>query len=306
MTTTTTENAAVNTTGTDGLEGDYIPHNPDPGMDDFSNAVIESSEPAANPDLDNASANLNADNSDDNDDTEGDAQVTDPAQVFKFGDTEYSTEAATPETPREKELREQLEALQKQTRTQAPATSEPLPELVKPGMYDEGIGGDPEKYEAAMLEYGKELGKRESQQQQQQQAQEQRRQQDGIIYEQNVKNYDTRRAAVKSTLPDIDLADAMLSQALPQMHQASLMCAGVENPEMVAYALYKDKTLRDKFAQEQNPVRLGMMIADISKKAQLAPKGAKPKVNREPQVNGSQGTTSGNGLPKEFASAKFE
>lgn len=293
---------------------DYVPH--DPGGDDFSSMEIESE---SGVDEDNSGGDDNSgsddDDSDDHSTAEDDSDAdnddsgddVDKSGVFVYDDKSFNPETRATETETEKAQRLQILELQQQLAQNKPAGSEPQPELTEPGFYDAGIDGDPEKYAAAMKAYGIEAGKREAAQLVEQQKQEQRRQQEATIYETNVKNYDARRVAVKATLPDIDEADVMLAQSLPDMHQAAIMAAGLENPEMVVYALYKNKDLREKLSAETNPIRLGVMLADISKKSRLAPEGKKPKINKAPEVKGSQGSNpKGNGLSKEFASAKFE
>ncbi|HHI2551363.1 TPA: hypothetical protein ACP41M_001079 [Klebsiella aerogenes] len=289
---------------------EYIPH--DPGGNDFSSMEIESEESAEehnDPHTDPEDNDNPDDNNDPDPDDNPDDANKDPEKegVFVYDDQSFDPESVPAETETEKAQRLQILELQKQLAENKPASNEPPTELKEPGYFDPGIDGDPEKYAAAIKAYGIEAGKREAAQEAENQRQEQRRQQEATIYETNVKNYDARCAAVKATLPDIDQADIMLSQSLPQMHQAAIMAASLENPEMVVYSLYKNKELREKLAAETNPIRLGVMLADISKKSRLAPKGEKPKVNKEPQVKGSQGTSpKGNGLAKEFASAKFE
>lgn len=289
---------------------DYVPH--DPGGNDFSSMEIESEEPVINNEDDDPEQ-VDPESLIDPEPDPEDVPDTDPEDAmpetlegaaFVYDDKTFEPVANPNETETEKAQRLQILELQQKLVKQTSAEPAPLKE---PDLYDTGIDGDPDKHNEALKAYYKEQGKREAAQEVENQRQDQRRQQEATIYETNVKNYDTRRAAIKATLPDIDQADTVLAESLPEMHQAAIMCAGLENPEMVVYALFKSPELRAKLAAETNPIRLGIMLADISKKSRLAPKGEKPKINQEPRVKGSQGANpKANGLPKEFSSATFE
>ncbi|WP_370610912.1 hypothetical protein [Klebsiella aerogenes] len=309
MTQQTTEQQATGQTTTD---PDYIPH--DTGMDNFDDATMETeqeqsttTEPAETSEPDDEQEEVDDnDNTDDQDDEqdETDGGPADAGNVFMFDDEEVEAGEPVQETAREKALREELEQLRKQQREQAP---EEQGELTEPGLYDPGIDGDPQKHEAAMRAFYKEQGKREALAEREQQEQESRRQAEHARIEANVKVYGERLAAAKATLPDIDAADDLLGRELPQLHQTALFSAGVENPELVAYALYKNKALREAFTREQNPFRLGMMIADIGKRAQLAPKGKPKPLNKEPKPKGSLGAHPNRyGLTGDLADAVIE
>lgn len=291
---------------------EYTPNHLD--LEGFDDAVIES-EPVIDPDTngkpnrepgaeDDPGEQLDNDNDDDTSTDDGEGKQSDSENVFMFGDEEIQPGEAAKETPREKELREEVERLKAQTKQQPTEQ----PELAEPGLYDDGIEGDPEKHQAALAQYYRELGKREAMQERETQEREARRQQDQARFKESVALYGQRMAQVKSTLPDIDQADDFLGRELPQLHQTALFSAGVENPEMVAYALYKNKDLREAFAKEQNPFRLGMMVADISKKARLAPKGQPKQLEKEPQPRGTATGAHPNkyGLTGDLADAVLE
>lgn len=288
---------------------DYVPHEPGmEGFDDLSMEVEEERSTTTEPELKDKSEDGSDpeeldDMPDDGSDEEPDAGGD---NVFMFGDDEIKPDEPTRETEREKALRVELEQLRGKDQGDNPASGG-LPELKVPDLYDGGIDGDQQKYEAAMREYYKEQGKREALAEREQQAQEARRKIEHARIQENVKVYGQRLAEAKSTLPDIDVADDMLGRELSQLHQTALFSSGVENPELVAYALYKNKVLRDAFAKEQNPFRLGVMIADISKKARLAPKGPTKPLNKEPKPKGSQGAhPNKHGLTGDLASAVIE
>jgi hypothetical protein len=299
------QNLQENSSATD---PDYVPH--EPGMEDFGDLSMEIEEEhgtAVQPEKDNPENDPDPEDPDDPDadgsDTESDASDD---SVFMFGDDKIKPDEPTQETEREKALRVELEQLRGKQQENQPVP-ENLPELKEPDLYDEGIGGDQQKYDAAMREYYKEQGKREALAEREQQEQETRRRAEHARIQENVKIYGQRMAQAKNTLPDIEAADEMLGRELPQLHQTALFSADVENPELVAYALYKNKELREKFKSEQNPFRLGMMIADISKKARLAPKGQPKSLNKEPKPKGSQGAhPNKHGLSGELASAVIE
>lgn len=290
---------------------DYTPH--DPGMDNFDDLTMETeeeqsttTEPRGDSDPEDDPDNPNDTDEEDNDNEPDpeDAGQQDNASVFMFDDEEVEAGEVYTESAREKALREENEQLRKQQRDQQP---EEPGELTEPGLYDPGIDGDTDKHAAAMREFYKEQGKREARAEREQQEQESRRRAEHARFEANVKVYGERLAAAKATLPDIGAADDLLGRELSQLHQTALFSSGVENPELVAYALYKNKALREEFSKEQNPFRLGMMIADIGKRAQLAPKGKPKPLNKEPKPKGSQGAHPNKlGLTGELASATLE
>lgn len=299
---------------------EYTPHHLD--LDGFDNAILESDDipdsdadnkpnkvPTFESDDDNTDGGDNAENGNNNSDAGDGGEGGDDGEqggenIFMFGDEEIQPGETVKETPREKELREEVERLRKGQQSQQPQQEE---ELTEPGLYDDGIEGDHEKYQEAMKQYYRDLGKREAQQERETQEREHRRQVDQARFKENVALYGQQIAKVKSTLPDIEQADDFLGRELPQLHQTALFSAGVENPEMVAYALYKNKALREAFTKEQNPFRLGMMVADISKKARLAPKAPAAKLEKAPKPKGSTGAHPNKyGLSGEFASAEIE
>ena len=216
--------------------------------------------------------------------------VPDEATVFTLGDENFEISGAVPqETDREKQLREQNEELQKKLDARQNENSQHQPqELIEPGLYDAGIDGDQEKYNAALRAYDREVGKREALQAEETRKQEEWNRHDQSVWESNIQRYDQRRAEIRSKIPEVDVADAELTRILSPLHQAALMSATLENPEMVALALHKSEAWRNRFMAEKNPVRLGVMLAQLSQKAQLAPQ-AKTKVSAEPVVNASQG-----------------
>ncbi len=250
-----------------------------------------------------------------NDDTPGEQEADAPVAVdegydFQFGDDiiPAATDAPT-ETAAERQLREEKAALEKQlSDLKAQHTSsDAQPEaLEEPDLYGAGIDGDPEKYKVALADYYREQGKQEAQQAQVQQQTQARQQKYLAMMQANARDYETKVAAAKVHFPDISKADDMLAKALPQTHQAALISAGLENPELVAYALYKNTALRDAFMQESDPVRLGVMLADISKKSRLAPRAKKPPVNPEPKVKSSMGTLPQDDFSKAFPDAVIE
>lgn len=232
--------------------------------------------------------------------------------VLMIGDEVIAAADATttaPETEVERTLRESNAKLQRDL-DELKKKSEPAQpkDLVVPDLYAPGIEGDQDKYQTAMGEYYRELGKREAQLEQQQQAAEVERQAAEDNYRSNLNTYTQKIQTLKASNPSIDIeaADAALSKSLPVSHQAAIIAAGLDNPEMVVIALHRNAELRAKFAAEKNPIRLGKLLADLDSKVRLAPKAAAAPVNAEPEVKGATGASKADPFFNEFPGAIIE
>lgn len=242
-----------------------------------------------------------------------DPTAIDPdAPVFMFGDEAIPVTAAAPaaaETAGEKELREQNEVLtQRLAALEAANPNAPPAALTKPDLWETGIDGDAEKYEAALENFYDQRARNKVQAEQAEQVQNAARTLDESIRNQAATKMDQQLRAAVATFPDILQADQVLGTAFQSSpsHALAFLDADLSNPEMVAYALYKKPELLAQYLQENNPVRLGKMLNDISAKVKMAPKGAAPEVHNAPKVNGSLGANPQDEFSKLFPDAVIE
>lgn len=231
------------------------------------------------------------------------------AVVFQYGDDEIEPGEPAPTEPAETEAqrqqRERFEALERENRELKEKYAPKETELKKPELGDPDIGYDQAKYEAALQQYYEKKAEASLAEKTSQAQREKIIAADNQVYQENLGAYNQRLAAAKTQFPDIDRADSELAALLPEQHAAAIIAAGLENPEMVVYAMHKRPELRDAFMKEQNPIRLGVMLADISKKSRVAPKAKQPPVNKEPEISGSQGANPQDKFFKEFPDAEI-
>lgn len=235
---------------------------------------------------------------------------TDPAEevVFQYGDEEIASDPTDPppaETDAERQQRERAEALEEEVRQLKEQNAPVNTELKKPELWEPGIDGDQAKYETALETYYEAKAGQAHAVREQERQHKEALAVDERVFKQNLSTYNQRLTSARVQFPDIERADNALAATLPPQHQAAIIAAGLENPEMVVYALHKRPELREAFAKENNPIRLGVMLAEISKKSRVAPKVKAAQVNQEPQVRGSQGTSPQDPFFKEFPDAEI-
>lgn len=242
-------------------------------------------------------------------------EVDPDAPVLMFGDEVLPAAVATAappaaETPAEKQLREQNEALIKrlaELEAGQPVATTTAP-LVKPELWDTGIDGDQTKHEEALEQYYEQRASQKIQAQQAERVLIAARTHDQSVRTAASERMDQQLRAAITTFPDILQADDALGKVFADTpgHAMAFLDADLPNPEMVAYALHKKPELLAAYLKERNPVRLGKMLNDISAKVHLAPKAAAPEVNNAPEVKGSIGQTADQAFAKEFPGATFE
>ncbi|HGW6103958.1 TPA: hypothetical protein ACNIQM_002100 [Citrobacter werkmanii] len=228
--------------------------------------------------------------------------------VFQYGDEEIALDQTDPppaETESERQQRERAEALEKELNELKAQKQPPQTELKEPGFYDAGIDGDPEKFAAAMREYSSAKAEQELEQKAESKRIQDIQAADNQVYQQNLNTYNQRLTSARAQFPDIERADNELARLLTPQHASAIIAAGLENPEMVVYALHKRPELREAFSKENNPIRLGVMLADISKKSRIASKATQQPVNKEPEISGSQGASPTDKFFKEFPDAEI-
>lgn len=182
-------------------------------------------------------------------------------------------------------IREQRRALKQSTQQQA-QQSAPLPLEVppKPQLGDDGIDWEPEKLAEALDKWHEQKAQIEARQQQEQQraqALQTRLAERGEVYKQE-------RAKAIKRIAGFEKAEAAVSE-LPEPLQYALLLNS-QKPTMVVMALGRNEKLRQEVEEAYNndPVRLGYMIADIERRAGTKPT-VKKDVNGTPSVKGSGG-----------------
>ena len=184
--------------------------------------------------------------------------------VFQYGDEEIVLDPTDPppaETESERQQRERAEALEKELNELKVQKQSPQTELKEPGFYDAGIDGDPEKFAAAMREYSSAKAEQELEQKAESKRIQDIQAADNQVYQQNLNTYNQRLTSARAQFPDIERADNELARLLTPHHASAIIAAGLENPEMVVYALHKRPELREAFAKEnKHPAVTGNVL----------------------------------------------
>ncbi len=82
--------------------------------------------------------------------------------------------------------------------------------------------------------------------------------------------------------------EEVVRSEVPVLQQEILIHAADEGTELIAYALGKNKALRQRLTAENDPIRAAFLLGQISQKVKLAPKPKKtPKP--EPELKGGAG-----------------
>lgn len=203
------------------------------------------------------------------------------------------------ETPREKELREQLEALRQQTGADAGQHKALTVEPQKPKrdeFYSE------EAFEEAFEQYITEREQFKQQQTSQEQAKVAHQEQ----FKAAVGHYVQQRADAALKLKDFDRIEKYVDDNLNPGVLAAILFGNQNGtftnaPEMIA-AIGRNPALMKQLNEISNPFLAGAMLLDISKKSQRAPDAPGKQVNAIPDVSGG----SPQSLDAELAQAEEE
>lgn len=107
--------------------------------------------------------------------------------------------------------------------------------------------------------------KKQAQQRQQQEIQER--------FIQRLKSHQQR--AAKLPVKDYTEMEEVVRSEVPILQQEILIHAADEGTELIAYALGKNKELRQQLIAENDPIRAAFLLGQISQKVKLAPKPKK-------------------------------
>lgn len=184
------------------------------------------------------------------------------------------------ETQKEnRDLKRQLEELAtKQSHQSQVNHNDAIP--AKPTL--ESCDYDEELYEKALTDWHEKKShveqKKQAQQRQQQEVQER--------FLQRLKSHQQR--AAKLPVKDYTEMEEVVRTEVPILQQEILIHAADDGTELIAYALGKNKELRQQLIAENDPIRAAFLLGQISQKVKLAPKPKKtPKP--EPELKGGAG-----------------
>ncbi|WP_063657664.1 hypothetical protein [Candidatus Arsenophonus triatominarum] len=184
------------------------------------------------------------------------------------------------ETQKEnRDLKRQLEELTTKQSYQSPVNHDNVIPA-KPTL--ESCDYDEEVYEKALTDWHEKKShveqKKQAQQRQQQEVQER--------FIQRLKSHQQR--AAKLPVKDYTEMEEVVRSEVPVLQQEILIHAADEGTELIAYALGKNKALRQRLTAENDPIRAAFLLGQISQKVKLAPKPKKtPKP--EPELKGGAG-----------------
>lgn len=184
------------------------------------------------------------------------------------------------ETQKEnRDLKRQLEELvTKQSHQSQVNHTDAIP--AKPTL--ESCDYDEELYEKSITDWHEKKShveqKKQAQQRQQQEVQER--------FIQRLKSHQQR--AAKLPVKDYTEMEEVVRTEVPILHQEILIHAADDGTELIAYALGKNKELRQQLIAENDPIRAAFLLGQISQKVKLAPKPKKTS-KPEPELKGGAG-----------------
>ncbi|MGJ7134023.1 phage capsid protein [Morganella morganii] len=177
-----------------------------------------------------------------------------------------------------RELKRQLEEITAR-QTQQPAVTD---EVVPPKPTLESCDWNDEVFETALTEWHEKKVRAERQQQERMRAQQEIQSR----FTERLQKHNER--AKKLPVKDYAEMEEVVRVEVPPLQQEILIHAADEGTELIAYALGKNKELRQRLTAEKDPIRAAFLLGQISQKVKLAPKPKKsPKP--EPEVKGGAG-----------------
>ncbi|ODQ07199.1 phage capsid protein [Shigella sp. FC1655] len=187
-----------------------------------------------------------------------------------------------------RELRRQLEEITaKQTQEPAVNHNDEIPQ--KPTL--ESCDWSEEAYEKALTDWYE----KKSRADQSKKAKEKEQ----LDYKEKIlkRLEDHKQRASKLPVKDYAEMEEIVTNEVPIIHQEILLRAADEGTELIAYALGKNKELRQRLTAEKDPIRAAFLIGQLSQKVKLAPKPKKAP-RPEPEVKGGAGSVTTDELNK--------
>lgn len=217
---------------------------------------------------------------------EGTGTATPPAgDALMFGDAALPDFVPPNETPREKELRLQLEELK---RTGAAGQQRPQPLTAEPQKPDRLNFGTDEEYEAAFEQFVENRSRwREQVTKQQQTAESHKRQ--FVEAVQHYSDGEGRKTAI-TNLKDFAAVEQYVDDNLDPNVMAAILFGGKDgtfsNPHNMLYAIGRQPELLKQLNESTNPILAGAKLLEISQKSNFAPKAPGNPGNPVPPVSG--------------------
>ncbi|ASX26128.1 phage scaffold protein [Candidatus Williamhamiltonella defendens] len=184
------------------------------------------------------------------------------------------------ETQKEnRDLKRQLEELATRQSHQSPINHDnviPAKPTLESCDYDEKV------YEKALTDWHEEKSHVEQKKQVQQRQQQEVRER----FIQRLKSHQQR--AAKLPVKDYTEMEEVVRSEIPILQQEILIHAADEGTELIAYAIGKNKALRQRLTAENDPIRAAFLLGQISQKVKLAPKPKKTS-KPEPALKGGAG-----------------
>lgn len=220
-------------------------------------------------------------------------------QALMFGNEPLPEFVPLIETPREKELRLQLEELK---RTSATGAQRPQPLTSEPTKPDRLNYGTDEEYETAFEQYVEDKGRWRDQVTKQEQRAQAHQQQ----FTEAVGHYNKGRDEAALSLKDFAAVEKYADDNLDPNIVAAILFGGKDgtfsNPQNMIYAIGRQPELLKQLNALDNPILAGAKLLEISQKSQFAPKAPGNPGNSIPAAGGG-GVTD---LQAELAAAEKE
>ncbi|WP_368766725.1 hypothetical protein [Enterobacter hormaechei] len=219
--------------------------------------------------------------------------------ALMFGDEPLPDFVPPEETPREKELRLELEELK---RTTAAGAQRPQPLTAEPLKPDRLSFETDEEYEAAFERYVEDKRRWKDQVAKQEERSLAHKQQ----FNEAVNHYSKGRESVAVNLKDFAAVEKYADDNLDPNIVAAILFGGKDgtfsNPQNMIYAIGRQPELLKQLNAMDNPILAGAKLLEISQKSQFAPKVPGNPGNSIPAAGGG-GVTD---LAAELAAAERE
>ncbi|MDK9364177.1 hypothetical protein [Lelliottia wanjuensis] len=216
---------------------------------------------------------------------EGTTATPPAADALMFGDTVLPDFVPPNETPREKELRLELEGLKRAAGTGQQRPQQLTAEPQKP---DRLAFNTDEEYESAFEQFVENRGRwREQVTKQQQRVESQQRQ--FVEAVQHYSDGEGRKTAI-ANLKDFAAVEQYVDDNLDPNVMAAILFGGKDgtfsNPHNMLYAIGRQPELLKQLNDSANPILAGAKLLEISQKSNFAPKAPVNPGNSVPSVSG--------------------
>jgi len=239
---------------------------------------------------DDSDGTSNEDDSDSEDDAAADDDTGGDINITIEGEEAQEDDVDTEETPAwVKDLRKKNRELAKENKKlswQVQETDEAANRVEvgeRPELKDHDF--DTERYDAALFDWHKRKGQAEDQKR----IKEDVAQKNQDDWDASLSNYNTQKTELGvSDYEDIEEDVSVSFSTLQQQ----IIIQGADNSAAVIYAVGKNKTVRDRLAKIEDPVKFAMEIGKLETRIKMQPRKKAPKP--ESRLNANGGAGSGN------------